>query len=183
MNNRNILLIVDLQKDFIDGSLAVSSAPAIIPVINELKGRFDLVYFTLDWHPLDHCSFRQQGGIWPSHCVQHTSGASLPDSVLEGLDPKNIRYILKGYTQSREEYGALEGVEAASQDYFHAGDHVVVCGIAAEYCVLETLKNVHRLSHEVGFDLEVCLPAVAAFASPDTLIEYMQEQDIPKYEI
>ena len=37
--------------------------------------RFELVAATRDWHPADHGSFQEQGGIWPVHCVQGTRGA------------------------------------------------------------------------------------------------------------
>lgn len=175
---RKILLAVDLQKDFIDGSLAVDGAAEVIPHINGIKSKFNLVYFTLDWHPLDHCSFKEQGGPWPKHCVHHTAGASLPDSVLEGLKEADTRFILKGCSSQTEEYGAFASTEAGVQDLFRAGDEVTVCGIAAEYCVLETLRNVVRLSRKVGFTVRVFLPGTAKFASYDTLLAYMAENGV-----
>lgn len=62
---RSAFLIVDVQHDFIDGSLALKNCPAkqdgveVVPVINSLieKVPFDVVAYTLDWHPEDHCSF------------------------------------------------------------------------------------------------------------------------------
>ena len=41
------------------------------------SGDYDLVVATRDWHPPDHGSFTEQGGIWPVHCVQDTDGAEL----------------------------------------------------------------------------------------------------------
>ena len=99
---RNILLIIDLQKDFIYGSLTVPGATQVLPAINEVKDRFDLVYFTLDWHPVNHCSFRAQGGPWPVHCVHHTAGAALDESVLSDLPEEKTRFILKGCVQGPE---------------------------------------------------------------------------------
>ena len=125
---RNILLIIDLQKDFIYGSLTVPGATQVLPAINEVKDRFDLVYFTLDWHPVNHCSFREQGGPWPVHCVHHTAGAALDESVLFGLPEEKTRFILKGCVQGPEEYGAFVGFDPANQDLFAPGDEVVICG-------------------------------------------------------
>lgn len=180
---RNILLAVDLQKDFIDGSLAVPKADAILPEIDRIKGQFDLVYFTLDWHPLNHCSFKAQGGPWPPHCVHHTAGASLPDRVLEGLDENRIRFILKGRNPGREEYGAFEGVRASRQSLFMPGDRVTICGIASEYCVLETLKNIWKLSRRIGFDLQVFLPGIAAFSTHAPLQAFMAQARIPSADL
>ncbi|BFZ15230.1 hypothetical protein BsWGS_18269 [Bradybaena similaris] len=59
------LVIVDVQNDFISGSLSLSSCPAsqdgsvVIPVINTLleQSLFDLIVYTYDWHPDNHISF------------------------------------------------------------------------------------------------------------------------------
>lgn len=179
----NILLAVDLQKDFINGTLTVPGAAGVIPVINSVKERFDKVYFTLDWHPTNHCSFMEQGGPWPVHCVHHTAGASLPDSVLEGLDEDRMRFILKGRLPEREEYGAFVGLTEAEEDeLFAPGDVVTVCGIAAEYCVLETLKNLYRISLRRGFSINVYLDGTARFESLDTVLAFMREACIPAWE-
>lgn len=181
MKKRTILLAVDLQKDFIDGTLTVPEAYKVIPVINAVKADFDLVYFTLDWHPVNHCSFKEQGGPWPPHCVHHTAGASLPDCVLEGLEEHRMRFILKGRRPEREEYGAFVDVDPANQDLFQKGDCVVVCGIAAEYCVLETLKNLYAISEAVGFQVRVYLDGTARFESTDTVTAFMKEKGIKEY--
>ena len=173
-----ILLAVDLQNDFIDGALTVPGATSVIPEINNVKKSFDLVYFTLDWHPLNHCSFREQGGPWPPHCIQHTGGAAIPDCVFEGLDESRIRFILKGQRPDREEYGAFVDFDPENQDLFHPGDEVVVCGIAAEYCVLETLKKLYEISLQIGFTVRVFLGGTAKFENHDSLVEYMAANGI-----
>ncbi len=75
------------------GALAVHEGDQVVPVINRLQRRFDLVVATQDWHPANHGSFaanhpgRQPGELielaglpqilWPVHCVQGTRGAEL----------------------------------------------------------------------------------------------------------
>jgi len=55
---KNALIIVDVQKCFVTGSLAVPGAADIVPIINELrKIKFDKIYVTKDWHPANHVSF------------------------------------------------------------------------------------------------------------------------------
>lgn len=62
---RSALLIVDVQNDFIDGTLTLKKCPAkhngaeVVPIINNLIDTipFDVVAYSLDWHPKDHCSF------------------------------------------------------------------------------------------------------------------------------
>src|SRR3954454_24522532 len=74
------LIVVDFQNDFTPGgALAVPDGDAIGDRVRELtdSGRFDLVVATRDWHPPDHGSFSEHGGIWPPHCVAGTQGAEI----------------------------------------------------------------------------------------------------------
>lgn len=177
-----VLLVVDLQKDFIDGSLQAANGLDVVPVVNGLKNDFDRICFTLDWHPSNHCSFKDFGGIWPVHCVQYTAGASLPDCILEGLSSDKYDVVLKGRDQAAEEYGAF-AAEGSVAEIFHKGDEVVVCGIAAEYCVLETLKNVMKAAEELELKVSVCLKGTAFITEYTPLIEYMAENNIPEYTV
>src|SRR5574340_1779927 len=87
------LLVTDIQNDFLPGgSLAVAGGNEVVPVLNRYVEIFVVhklpVLATRDWHPEHHCSFRQQCGPWPVHCVAGTHGAEfspalrLPPSVV-----------------------------------------------------------------------------------------------------
>lgn len=73
-----ILLIVDPQVDFISGSLAVEGAKEKMDALtNALQSgdiECDYVMITKDFHPSNHCSFKENGGQWPAHCVKGTEG-------------------------------------------------------------------------------------------------------------
>jgi len=72
---RSALLVIDVQNDFISGALALRNCPAgeegeeVVEVINDLRERnsFDLVAFSLDWHPAEHCSFHSNVSKYPVH--------------------------------------------------------------------------------------------------------------------
>ena len=91
-NNKDALIIVDVQNDFCPGgSLAVKDGDKIISNINNIQKYFDLIMLTQDWHPIDHSSFSSNNPgkevfslkdmpygkqvIWPPHCVIGTYGA------------------------------------------------------------------------------------------------------------
>lgn len=173
---RKILVAVDLQNDFIDGSLTVPGAADVIPVINASKHEYDLVYFTADWHSTAHCSFKEQGGPWPVHCVHHTVGAAIPDSVIKDMDEGKMRVFHKGHLV--EQYGAFAGLDPANQDWFCPGDEVTVCGIACEYCVLETLKNIQTLAETVKFKVRLWLSATAKFESYKPILDFAGEHGL-----
>ena len=81
MAKNNVLMIIDPQYDFISGSLECSDAiekmTKLAYYIRENGEKYDSIVITLDWHPIDHCSFIENGGEWPMHCVAYTKGASI----------------------------------------------------------------------------------------------------------
>lgn len=143
--SKKILVVVDVQKDFYhpDGALYVKGGEALPERIAKVIPEFDNVIFTLDWHPANHCSFADNGGIWPVHCVAYTEGASLPKEFIPFLgfdgNPVGRNYsniVTKGSWAPAEEYGAHIPIYLLD-----CVDEVVFCGIHALYCVKETIKN------------------------------------------
>ena len=152
------LVVVDMLYDFIDGSMACQGADGAIAgtlkAIEKLTAGTDTdetgvhstypVLFVRDHHPANHCSFTEQGGPWPPHCVQGTHGAD----VHEALAPyvKEDLTFFKGEDPAREQYSGFEGVNPAGQslgEVLHLLDikNVLVCGIATEYCVRNTAED------------------------------------------
>ena len=144
---KKILIIVDYQKDFCDpsGALFVDGGDQILPNIVSIIPDCDRVIYTKDWHPYNHCSFKENGGIWPIHCVKHTEGASIPLELIKHTPKFDVWY--KGFYYNTEEYGAFNSTYDADNyeilkdiDDYH-NKEFIICGIAGDYCVLETIKN------------------------------------------
>ncbi|MEA2468318.1 MAG: nicotinamidase/pyrazinamidase [Thermoleophilaceae bacterium] len=146
------LLIVDFQNDFTPGgALAVAGGDAIAGRLNELAAdpRFDLVVATRDWHPADHGSFSEQGGIWPVHCVQGTPGAELNDA----LDRTRVDVIVdKGQDPGTEGYSGFEATGLESLLRERGVDRVTIGGLATDYCVKNTALDALRLGFDVTVD-------------------------------
>lgn len=146
---KKILIVVDYQYDFYhpDGALYVPGAEKLYDNILKIIPNFDGVIFTLDDHPINHCSFRENGGIWPLHCVEGTQGASIPLEFVK--QAKNYVFEYKGMLYNAEEYGAFNIIENLdfTLDLLHTfieDCEFVICGVAGDYCVYETLKNLIR---------------------------------------
>ena len=159
------LVIIDLQNDFIPGgSLAVPGGDEIVPVINELQQKFDLVIATQDWHPIDHSSFAENHSgkkefetidlngidqiLWPVHCVQKSDGAAFHSE----LNSEKIEAIFrKGTNKKIDSYSGFydnahlksTGLSGYLKD--KGVRTLYFCGLAAEYCVyfsvLDALKE------------------------------------------
>jgi len=143
------LVIVDLQKDFYDpkGALSVDGARKFPERIARLVPEYDNVFFTLDWHVLSHCSFKQNGGIWPPHCIQHSWGASLPDEVLKAIDPERqtVFYYEKGTRSYEEEYAAFKYIDDWQLSILRNSSEIGICGLCGDYCVGLTIDRLIEL--------------------------------------
>ena len=151
----NALIIVDMQNDFVEGgALAVPGGKGLVPLINQLQPRFDLVVATQDWHPADHGSFAANHPgrkafelidldglaqtLWPTHCVQNTPGADFVPSLdrghwaavfQKGTDSKVDSYsglFDNGKRRATGLGGFLKNKGVAQ---------VYVLGLATDYCV------------------------------------------------
>jgi nicotinamidase/pyrazinamidase len=146
------LIIVDFQNDFTPGgALGVAGGDEIAGRLNELAadGRFELVVATRDWHPPDHGSFKEQGGIWPPHCVAGTLGAELH----RGLDRRRVDVVVdKGQDPSAEGYSGFEATPLEELLRAHDVDRLTLGGIATDYCVKNTALDALRLGFGVTVD-------------------------------
>lgn len=133
------LVVVDVQNDFCEGgALAVNGGKAVGEAIKNYIDGYDKLYVTQDAHPANHCSFKEQGGPWPVHCVAGTEGANLYQPLHSAIAEYPFELVQKGCDPNTEEYGAnitIEGDEDTSVD---------VVGIALDFCVKETAKLIKK---------------------------------------
>jgi len=152
------LVLVDVQNDFLPGgSLAVPEGDAVIPVLNRWIRRFlDAglpIFATRDWHPANHCSFLDQGGPWPPHCVMGTPGAEFSRE----LDlPPDVPVISKAMRPDKEAYSDFEDTDFAVQLRGLGVKRLFVGGIATDYCVRATVLG----ALEQGFEAVLLVDGV-----------------------
>ncbi|RPJ09563.1 MAG: bifunctional nicotinamidase/pyrazinamidase [Spirochaetaceae bacterium] len=163
------LIIIDVQNDFCpNGSLAVASGDAVIPVINRIAPLFALVIATQDWHPESHISFAvnhkgkkpfdtalvagQVQVLWPVHCVAGTLGADFHPA----LDRVPVSLIVhKGLRPEMDSYSAFfenDKKTSTGLDGFLQGlgvKSLYLTGLATDYCVLYTALDALALGYEV----------------------------------
>jgi nicotinamidase/pyrazinamidase len=172
----NALIMVDIQNDFVPGgALAVQEGDKIVPLVNQLQSRFDLVVATQDWHPANHGSFaanhpgKQPGDVveldglpqvlWPDHCVQNTIGADFAP----GLATSNVaRVFRKGTEAGIDSYSGFfdNGHRKATGlgDWLKAKGvtDVYVCGLATDYCVKFTALDAVQLGFNTHLIEDAC---------------------------
>lgn len=162
------LLLVDVQNDFADpaGSLHVAGGEDLPPLLNALSREAlsagALVAYTQDWHPEHTPHFAADGGPWPVHCVKGSWGAALhPALVVAGpiiRKGSNGEDGYSGFTMRDHDTGETVPTELEGLLRRHAVAHIVIVGLATDYCVLATGLDAQRL----GFDTAVVVDAVRA---------------------
>jgi nicotinamidase/pyrazinamidase len=155
------LILIDMQLDFMPGgALAVPRGDEIIPLVNQLQDKFELIIATQDWHPENHISFASNHEnkkpfdiinlegidqvLWPDHCVQNTKGANFHPH----LEMKNAEAIFrKGMNWDIDSYsGFYDNKHKKSTGlagYLHEKNvnELYFCGLAADYCVYFSIKD------------------------------------------
>lgn len=155
------LIIIDAQNDFMPGgSLAVPGGDEIVPVMNSIQEKFDLIIASQDWHPQDHISFASnhpertvfdqievQGKpqtLWPDHCVQNSKGAEFhPDLHTEKWET----IFRKGTSPEIDSYSAffdnghLKSTGLTGYLKEKGATELYMCGLAADICVYYSLMD------------------------------------------
>ena len=155
------LLLVDVQNDFCPGgALAVADGDAVVPVLNNwiaAAGRGGArVFASRDWHPADHLSFAEQGGIWAPHCVQDTPGAAFhPDLEL----PDDAVVVSKADRADHEAYSAFDSEELGQVLQAAGIRRLWVGGLATDYCVKASVLDATEIP---GLEVHVISSAIRA---------------------
>jgi len=174
-DDREVLLIVDVQNDFCPGgALAVPEGDAILPAINRLARSFAHVILTQDWHPPGHASYASSHPgkrpfdtievsygvqiLWPDHCVQGTPGAAFHPK----LDVRHAELVLrKGFRSALDSYSAFRENDRRTvtglAGYLRERgfERITLCGLATDFCVAFSAID----GREAGFDVTVVTSA------------------------
>ena len=177
MRNANeALIVIDVQNDFCPGgALAVAGGDEIISRINGLMENFPNVVLTQDWHPADHASFaaNHPGAVpfsltempygpqvlWPTHCVQGTSGAAFHRDLR--TDPAQL-IIRKGFRAGIDSYSAFfendQITPTGLEGYLKSRGvtALVFVGLATDFCVAYSALDAAKLGFQAAVLEDAC---------------------------
>lgn len=184
-----LLLIIDAQNDFLDtGSVPVKGAIAIMDklsdFVKEHGDEFSIKVFTADFHPFNHCSFKESNseGAWPRHCVMHSVGAAIYPKLQETVEQTSgdVFYLTKGDVYERADYSLMDNPKSSEKfkkivEHFNV-DVIAVCGIMSEVCVLDTIKGLVKAGYK---DKLVVYPDFCpSLDGGKTLTTYLEDEGI-----
>lgn len=139
------LVIVDMQNDFLDGSLANPSAKKIIPnIISELKsGQYDQIVFTRDTHHEDYLQTPEGVSLPVAHCIKYTQGWEIHKGLMETAtwEMDDVSVFDKPTFGS---LGLLSHIETCGNF-----DEIVFCGTCTDICVISNVLILKTLKPEL----------------------------------
>ena len=133
MSNK-VLVVVDMQNDFITGALANTEGQKIVPKLVDYVKNFDGdVFTTQDTHGQDYMSTVEGQNLPVPHCIMAEDGWQLIPELLDILQDddfyknKSVRNFLKNT------FGSIELAEAISSNGY---DEIEICGVCTDICVI-----------------------------------------------
>lgn len=126
---QNILVVVDMQNDFIDGALGTKEAAAIVPGVQQKIRDFQgKVFFTRDTHGTDYMSTQEGQKLPVPHCIKGTDGWQIhPD-----LQPLCQGTLIDKVTFGSSELAAL----LQAEDQKEPVDSITFIGLCTDICVI-----------------------------------------------
>lgn len=147
------LIVVDMQKDFIDGALGTKEAIAIVPnvkaKIKEYAERGDEIIFTRDTHTKEYLNTNEGVHLPVIHCVKDTDGWRIPDEIdipeCEHIDKPSFGWNLWGYrvTSSGKIIPRDKGFE-----------EIEIIGLCTDICVVSNALILKAIYPEVNISID-----------------------------
>eukprot|EP00792_Barthelona_sp_PAP020_P001682 TRINITY_DN12699_c0_g1_i1.p1 TRINITY_DN12699_c0_g1~~TRINITY_DN12699_c0_g1_i1.p1 ORF type:complete len:206 (-),score=68.43 TRINITY_DN12699_c0_g1_i1:44-661(-) len=185
---KTALLVIDVQNDFIDGTLpvhdGVNGVQDINNYIEENESTFDLIVFTKDWHPKNHTSFSSNHEnsnpfdiidlpygkqvLWPDHCIQNEKGSEFHPDLYNN---ENVIVVTKGSNPNFDSYSGFKdaGGELTELHQILQNNNIekVICvGYATDYCVKATAMDAITFDYLTVVVKDCCRPVTLEGEQP-----------------
>lgn len=160
---KKLLIVVDMQNDFIDGALGTDEARSIVPrVIEKIKGWDGDIICTLDTHDENYMNTRE-GSILPvSHCVDGTEGHGLNEKVKQALFEKAAEHKSSINTLRKRTFGSTALPELIRGENI---DHVELIGLCTDICVVSNAMLIKANYPELSIAVDA---SCCAGVTPET---------------
>ena len=150
---KRLLIVVDMQKDFVDGALGSAEAVAIVDNVVQKIENFDGdIIVTYDTHGEDYMQTQEGKNLPVPHCIKGTPGWELDAKVQAALDRKTYTAVEK------PTFGSTALPELIKTVYDPAQLEIELCGLCTDICVVSNalLMKANFLETQVSVDAACC---------------------------
>lgn len=158
------LIVVDMQKDFIDGALGTKEAQAIVPNVRKKIEEFDgEVIFTRDTHHKDYLSTQEGKNLPVEHCIEGTAGWEID---------KSLQPLCKGLVVNKPTFGSME----LAEEIWERGDaqEITLVGLCTDICVISNAMLLKTAMPEVPIIVDRACCAGVTPQSHENALEAMK---------
>ena len=157
---KKYLIVVDMQKDFVDGALGTAEAEKIVPrVVNKIRSFEGMLFVTYDTHHEDYMNTTEGKKLPVPHCIRGTEGWKLNAEVAAALKGKSFTAVEK------PTFGSVKLPELIRKDAAGEDFSIELIGLCTDICVVSNalLLKAHFPEKEIMVDAACC-----AGVSPET---------------
>ena len=167
MDNKNILVVIDCQNDFITGSLrneeAIKKVPNIVKKIREFNG--EAIFYTMDTHAEKYLETKEGQKLPVVHCVKGTDGWKLDANIEAALNDAKLRNI-KVVGIEKPTFGSFDLVEEIKKVALWSNPTIEVLGFCTDICVVSNALAIKAAFYEAA-DIKV-VENCCAGVTPET---------------
>lgn len=132
---KRLLIVVDMQHDFVDGALGSEAAQAIVPAVAALAAAADEVVYTQDSHAENYPETHEGRFLPVPHCIRQTTGWEILPQVW-----RSGARVFEKYT-----FGSIALAEYAKQF-----DEITLCGVCTDICVVSNALLIRSFACEAS---------------------------------
>lgn len=150
---KHLLIVVDMQKDFVDGALGTAEAVAILPHVTEKIQTFDgEIFVTYDTHFENYMETAEGKKLPVPHCIRGTPGWALHETVAQALSGKQYTPVEKNT------FGSVRLPELVQQTVGQEDFDITLIGLCTDICVVSNalLLKAHFPEKEISVDANCC---------------------------
>ena len=172
-----LLIVIDMQNDFVTGALGTAEAQAIVPHVNAKIAAADAVVYTLDTHGEDYLATQEGKRLPVPHCIRDTPGWALEPDIAKECAQGMISFAKPTFGSAAlceyvralaEEKGAADG----------KGFCVELCGVCTDICVVSNALLLKAALPEADFIVNGALCAGVTPQKHEAALETMRSCQI-----
>ena len=162
-----LLIVIDMQNDFIDGALGTAEAAAIVPkVIAKIKGFDGTVLATQDTHYENYLTTQEGKNLPVPHCIVNTEGWQIRKEIADLISTEPIIKETFGSSRLPERIRTLSDQEAI--------ESITLVGLCTDICVISNAMLCKAAFPEANIVIDAALCACVTPESHDTALNAMR---------
>ncbi len=167
---KKVLIVVDMQKDFVAGSLGTPEAESIVPnVINKIQNHEGILLFTRDTHKENYLSTQEGRNLPVEHCIKGSDGWEIIDEI------KEITADGDTVTFDKDTFGSRDLITYLKMlDETEGIEQIELIGLCTDICVISNSLAIKTYLPEVPIIVDASCCAGVTPESHENALKAME---------